>query len=460
MNQKIVITLIVAMILVAVASAYVLTNNQEDPAPDLADNGVYMNVFGNANGDNMVNESDVDAIQSYLNGDTPKDDLIVVTDKNGKSRYLADANADGVVDSSDIDMVKKMADRTQPEYFIQDEADNFMSIVNDPQRVVCEFTQNCEIMQLLGMQDRIVGVSTICLTLGDYYLQGVEDLRNVADLGHHRSPNYEVAAEKNPQVWLTYGDAFEEKSKNTQASVVELKLSSVDLENVYESGVVGGTLLAGYIFNNMDAAMKYIDWVIDLWTNLKTISDGIAEADRPVVFYTGYENYIIDQNDKTLRCFPHTDVLFQAVELAGGHNLTDGVSDLIINGANSRVDLEWVVDQEYDYVFVHTMKFFPNGVGLEGVPMNGYTTNDRTEWESAQDRVAGLSLFDDVPDDHILLTSGDLMNSASGGLLNAVYVGNVIHPDQYNDLDIYDIHQQYIDIMGFDFDVRNNGVFY
>lgn len=52
------------------------------------------------------------------------------------------------------------------------------------------------------------------------------------------------------------------------------------------------------------------------------------------------------------------------------------------------------------------------------------------------------------------------MNNASGSLLNAVMVAQAINPDLYEGLDIKKVHQEYIDILGFDFDVSKAGVFY
>ena len=67
--------------------------------------------------------------------------------------------------------------------------------------------------------------------------------------------------------------------------------------------------------------------------------------------------------------------------------------------------------------------------------------------------------FRGLPEGNVVLSAGDFMNNASGGLLNAVLVATTINPGLYPDLDMQEIHQQYIDIMGFDFDLSQHGVF-
>ena len=52
------------------------------------------------------------------------------------------------------------------------------------------------------------------------------------------------------------------------------------------------------------------------------------------------------------------------------------------------------------------------------------------------------------------------MNGASGGILSAILVACVIHPDLFPDLDLQEEHQEYIDLMGFDYDLSQHGVFF
>lgn len=456
MNTKIIAIGAIAILLIAGVGAYVLMNDGSGTDDiDLTSEGVYLTVFGNANGDGTVDEDDIKAIEDHLAGDSKT--LIEVTDSTGKKRQLADADCDGKIGESDIEMIKKMMKR-ETTYNILDCYGNFTDVPAIPQRIVSEFYSNCEILQLMDVQDRIVAADRACIFLKDYYLQGT-DSSKVLDMGAHRSPDYEKVQELTPDIWLTYGNSVADKSQHTMASVVGLDLTNVDLENIYRSGVVKGTLLAGYLFDNEAAAQKYISWVVNLWSKLNSVSSQMAESDRPVVFYTGYGQYITNNETKTLRCFIEDTNINQAVRLAGGANLIDQYDKDLPSSASTSVDIEWVYTSDYEYLFVHSIKFTGGGTMDSHVPMHGYTTDDASEWDAAVDSISNMEIFKGLEDGNIVLSAGDFMNNASGGLLNAVLVATTINTDLFPDLDMKEIHQQYVDILGFDYDLEKHGVF-
>lgn len=451
------IAVVVALVLVAVV-AYVATSDDEggDYTSTVYDyKEVGLTILGNANGDYTIDQNDLDTIESLVSeGKTGSS----VHDKNGESHFLADADGNGSVDENDVSFVREIIAGQAESISILDGHGNFATVNTSPERVVCEFYSNAEILQLMGAQQSIVAADTALMLLDDYYLQGAIEGK-VIDMGGHRSPDYEKVQELDPDLWLTYGDTIADKSSKTTATVVGLNLTDVNLEDIRKSGVVRGTLLAGYIFNNVEAAERYVDWVVDLWTQLDEVSSKLSDDDRPTVFYTGYGNYIVDDSKTVLRCFLEGTNIYQAVELAGGRNLIDDFNLSIEGSESNSIDLEAVLDNEFDYVFVHSIKFTGGGTADANVPMHGYTTDDSSEWDSAHDYVASLMPFRGLPEGNVVLSAGDFMNNASGGLLNAVLVATTINPSLYPDLDMQEIHQQYIDIMGFDFDLSQHGVF-
>ncbi len=459
MNSKILAVAAVAVVVVVACAAYLAFDGGENGGGDHSDihgyKDVGLTVFGNVNGDFSVDEDDLGIIQSLVeNGDAGAS----VRDSEGNCHYLADANGDGSIDGEDVEVVRSIIAGGASHICILDGYGNYSKVETSPDRVVCEFFSNAEIMQMVGAQESIVAADTAVMLQRDYYLQGAQDSQ-VVDMGGHRSPDYEKVQELDPKLWLTYGNTIADKSSKTTATVVGLNLTDVNLEDIYMSGVVRGSLLAGYIFNNVEAAERYVSWVIDLWNELNEVSSNLEEGEKPVVFYTGYSNYIVDDSKTVLRCFLPGTNIYQAVELAGGTNLIDKF-DLNIEGSESNsIELEAVLDNDFDYLFVHSIKFTGGGTADVNVPMHGYTTDDPSEWDDAQAYVESLRPFENLQSGNVVLSAGDFMNNASGGLLNAVLVATTIHPDLYPDLDMQDVHQQYIDLMGFDFDLSEHGVF-
>lgn len=459
-NSRIIAVVSVILIIVAGGGLYIYYGNDNNTNNNNLDDRVTLSIFGNANGDYTLNQDDADTIQDYLDGVTSEDELISVTDSGGKTRYLADANCDGVIDTKDVQYVESLLDRTADTMQFLDGYGNFVSAPLDINKIVCEFYSNSEILMLMGVQSKIVAVDKALYLLSDYYLQGA-DMDDVIDMQGHRSPNFEDVAEVEPDIWLTYGNPSPEKIQNTNAVIFGLNLTHIDFEDVYKSGVITGTLLAGHIFDNVDAAERYTNWIIDLWNELKEKSSSIPDDEKPTVFYTGYGQYITEPDTtRTLRCFLKDDTLYKAVKLAGGKNLVDNFGEDFLLSDSAKIDIEWVIDQEYDYLFVHSIKYTGGGTIAPGVPMHGYCCDDNTEYLDAHQMIADMEFFGNIPAENIYLTPGDFMNNASGGLLNTVMIAQAINPSVFDGMDIKTIHQEYIDLMGFDFDLSINGVFY
>ncbi|MBR2255032.1 MAG: hypothetical protein IJ856_04360, partial [Candidatus Methanomethylophilaceae archaeon] len=90
-NKIIAAIAIIVIVVVAVAAAVVLTKGDNTPAEQIEVNGAELKVFGNVNGDMVIDSKDVKELKS------------LVSDKALASEYpLADANQDGVIDSKDV----------------------------------------------------------------------------------------------------------------------------------------------------------------------------------------------------------------------------------------------------------------------------------------------------------------------------------------------------------------------
>ena len=99
MNTKVVVAVVAVVILVSggiTAVVLLQGNNNKDPEQFKMDDAK-LKVLGNANGDDKIDQTDVDLIEDCINkgkevGDYP----------------MADANNDKVIDSADVDVVKKI----------------------------------------------------------------------------------------------------------------------------------------------------------------------------------------------------------------------------------------------------------------------------------------------------------------------------------------------------------------
>lgn len=468
MNTKAIAAIVVVIIIVAGVAGYVaLSDNGDsnDEGIDLVSSGNYLKIFGNSNGDHLLDQDDIDIIQGYIDGEIQESDLIRVSDSDSnRAYYLADTNLDGVIDQSDIDMLRGIIDRSGSEMSLIDTFGHLVTVPLSSERIACDYFATAELLMLVGAQDRIVAASNALMVLSDYYLQGA-DLDNVVNFYSRTSPDYEAVAEADPDIWVVSEDYAPTYGNNVNCPVVGLDSLIFDFDDIYSSSPIMSALLAGYIFNNVDKAFEYVEWYLEKWNMLRSVTSQLSDEDRPTVFCTGYDSHIVDQSVNETRVFLSNTVPYKAVELAGGKNIIDYCDNLPDPKprptSNVNMELEWISEQQYDYMFVHCTKYTGSGSVSATVPDHGYTCDDPSEYRAAQDGLGSITPFANSCDpDNMYLMPGDYMNGASGGILSAIEIASVIHPDLFPDLDVLEEQQEYIDLMGFDYDVSQHGVFF
>ncbi|MCQ2079219.1 MAG: ABC transporter substrate-binding protein [archaeon] len=476
MDKKILAILAVVIVVAAGATvAFVVTNNNngdKDKPIDIVGHNVYLEIFGNANGDYRLDNEDVKIIQDFVDNKITEKDLIKVTDADKKeSHFLADANHDGKVTKEDVDYLKSVIDRSAKYIHFIDGYGHVSKCPTKIDRIASEYLPNAEILSLFGLQDKIVAVDNAPYLLADHYLMNMspEKRAKVVNMNSNSAPNYDLVAGMNPDIWMTFTDSVMKKrdSGQTNAEVFSLNMNTFDADNIYASGCVKGVLLAGYLFNDTATSEKYVRWIVDLYDSIHEKTKNLADKDKPTVLYTMYAHYITTgDSNKTLRVYTDTDPCYEATELAGGKNLVDSIKNLSSyssSQANSyQVSIDYFADPEvkYDYLFCHSVKYQGNGLVVEAVPAQGYLCNDNTQFKNQQMALNEIGLFSNLKDNQCYITNSDYRNNAAGGLLLSAYMAIILHPDLFQDFDMQKIHQSYLDMLGYNYDLSKNGVFY
>lgn len=330
-------------------------------------------------------------------------------------------------------------------------------------RIACDYFGDAELLMLVGVQDKIVATTHALIVLKDYYLQGAPD--KIVDYQSRTTPDFEAVAEVDPQIWVTTSDYKSKYSPNTNAVVVGLSMLTFNLDDVQSSPCLTSALLAGYIFNNVEKALDYVNWYLNTWNSLHEVTADLSDDERPKVFYTGYGTYITNPSDQKLRYFPSNTGPYQAVVLAGGYNIIDdfpgGVDPAPSPTGGVYIDLEWISEQSYDYLFAHCTRYTGTGGITASVPDHGYICDDPNYLKVGQAALGDVDVLKFSCDqENMYCTPGDYMNGASGGLLTAVLVATCIHPDLFPNMSLQEEHQKYIDMLGFDYDLSKHGVFF
>ncbi|MGI6472724.1 MAG: ABC transporter substrate-binding protein [Candidatus Methanomethylophilaceae archaeon] len=454
MNKKYIVIAIVTILIVSGAAGVLLLNQKNNPGGYVPN--IELEVFGNANKDWKIDENDLTALEEIIAGER-------------ESTAMADANNDGVIDELDLEQVKAIINRTAEFIWLIDGDGNTKKIKLDIERIGSEYYSNTELMCILNVKDKVVAVDNAPYQLRDFYFrEGGTDIVNMENMN---APNYEAVAGLDLDILLTFSYAGTE-AKQEALSNVDVIYLGMYRPNVLEpekSEYMQAILKAGYIFDRVERAENYINWLLEVRNDIASISKTIAEEDKVNVLMTNYSNsHFADENIVEWSLYTKIDPQGQALLLAGGHSVAqDILTPQQYNGGpdrtiySAKVGSEAIITTDIDYIFCHCVRFTYGGAELTSTPNHGYGISDKTEIDAAQALAASRTMMDFVDDDNIYIMAGDFRNGATGGILHAAYIAKAIYPDLFLELDPVAIHNQYVnEWLGVsDYDVSVDGVF-
>ena len=275
-----------------------------------------LEIFGNSNMDESIDEADIKFTQGIINGTTP------VTD-------LADANHDGEINEDDLTQIERIMDGEEMEITIIDDAKRAVTVKKPVQKVVTLSTHHTEGVVVVGGIDKIVGVSPYEKTYAYYF----PELGDKTIVGSYSSPDYEKIIEIHPDIIITLGRsvaADEEKLKSTGITLIGLNITSPYF-------VKSDILKLGYILGQKDKAREYVEWRERYEQKIKDHVANISAEEAPRVF--------IEWGTSKKMTFGNGSVGDDLCIMAGGENIAHGLSN-----PWPEVDPEWVIEQNPDVI--------------------------------------------------------------------------------------------------------------
>lgn len=449
MNTKVIIAVVLICVVAASLAGYAvffLSAVPEETTPEETPRFA-LEVYGNANMDEVVDENDVDFIQKIIDGNLSKTEF-------------ADANRDGWVDQEDIDQVNALLKGNAYYIWILDGNGDSVKVRLPVKRIGAEYLSNIELMRILGVEDNVVAVDFAPYQLRHFYFPHRYD--ELANLGNMYKPDYELVLSLNLDVLFTFSyDIAEKKEKLTDVDVVFLGLYWPDTVNPSESRFIQGVMKAGYILGKVERAKAYVNWLLTLIDSIKNETTTLSESEKPSVLMTATVGYIDDSMQTTIRAFTLRDPLSQMCILAGGKPIARDLQEWLGTSYYATVDVEWVLEKDPEYIFVHTVRYTYSGVTF--APEYGYDVNDTSSLNSTWVDIMSRPLLSEISaviNGNVYIIAGDFRNNAMGSVLGAVYLAKILHPELFVDLDPEVIHQEYItNWMGLDCDLDECGTF-
>ena len=205
----------------------------------------------------------------------------------------------------------------------------------------------------------------------------------------------------------------------------------------------------GYLLDREDEAEEFIDWYEGYMNTFKARTEGLSKDERPRVYFEmGQGPYITPASGYSYG---------QALITAGGYNIVDeivGPDDPKYGTYKINVDPELVMEQNPEVILI---------AGISYVYPGGYETDDPSNMAAARQELMSrpeLAKVDAVKNKHVYVVDYNILEGAGRNIIGVAYMGKLLQPDLFKDIDPQAIHQDYTDrFWRIDFDVREHGAF-
>ncbi|HMA77377.1 MAG TPA: ABC transporter substrate-binding protein, partial [Candidatus Krumholzibacteriaceae bacterium] len=303
-----------------------------------------LEIFGNANGDWYIDHDDVAFLKRIIVGEE-------------EETVFADANRDGALDAGDVEQVNRIIAGTANAVWIVDGNGNPVKVNLPVRRIGVEYLSNAELMNVLGVSDRVMAADAAVYIMKDVYFPGRE-LLNMGQM--HQNPDFETITGMELDILFTFSPYDNElkQEKLPGTDVVFLGLYRSNVIEPRSSRFLQGVLKAGYILGASGRAYDYMEWLLGIVGRIGSVTSSLPEEARPSVLMTSYNRYFADSKDFSAAVYTRIDPLSQACILAGGKPIAEDLNNWIGEGNTYGIiaDLEWIIERDPRFIFVHSVR--------------------------------------------------------------------------------------------------------
>lgn len=373
-----------------------------------------LQIFGNANMDDTIDEQDIEYVQGIIDGSKDKTDL-------------ADANHDGTIDKEDITQIELIIDGTEKKLTIVDNNGRIVTINTPANRVVC-FYRDSEPLVAIGAKDKIIGLDSIFM---NRYMPEISEgagLMDAPNVGSQSEPNYEKILELMPDV-VSSPSAFTSPARAAEMAAHlphEIPVAGIDFYSTTGDQRFQNIEMLGYLVGKEEKARELVDWIQGYESTLVERTKDLASDEKPTVLcFMGPSNKV--------QSTAHGSGLIES--LGGGRNLAYGV--VPSNASSVEVSNEWIVEQNPDVIFVSS-------------ELGWNTTTEEAEsmFKEFIDK-PGWDKMSAVVNGKVYLI--DYTTMINRYIIGGCYIAKCLHPELFEDIDPENVNKEYFEkFLGFD----------
>jgi len=359
-----------------------------------------MVVPGDLDGDSIVSDEELEAAkESYDDGDISSEEL------------------------AKIELINENYPRT-----IVDSADREVTFYKPTERIITRAPDNCRLVIALGEGDKIVASeqaakSCLCPTAFGVFDEGcLECYQTILDGRMPDLPetstrydiNYELMASLAPDVIITSSTTDVENFESKVGCPCVVASGDGWLYS-YDDGLYGRIEVVGAVLDREEEAEELIAFVESKIDMIRSVTDGLDEDEKPKVYFAPRGAKLGFYDPKEGRDFTRTFTDYDPLEIAGGNNVAEGAEGYEIN-----VAVEQIIAWNPDYIFV---------------ACSNPDDREVIDWIKASPDLQSIAA----------VQNGDVYNCfyphcrgrpPDRSLFNMVYMAKVLHPDEFEDLDL------------------------
>jgi len=203
-----------------------------------------LEIFGNANMDDTIDEKDIKYLESIING-------------SSHTTEFADVNLDGEINQNDKELMEKIIEDDEEEITIIDDLGKTVTIRRPIERIILLQHNMClyETLRALNVENKVIGCTDYFVNLSSNWDSSYvyfPKLAEAENIGSVSEPDKEKVVSLKPDVILTDGLA---PSIDLSNELLGVPVISMDVRmNTLEKN----TKKYGYIFDEREKADEYI----------------------------------------------------------------------------------------------------------------------------------------------------------------------------------------------------------
>lgn len=396
----------VVVVVVVIAAIALVMSGDKDNGPDIPEvaSGTGT-VYGNADGNCFIDETDVAIIESIIAGD-----------RDFKDFPFADANCDGEINQTDVQLVKDMIAKKSMKVKVLDTQDKVVEVQYPVDSFIVLAGSNlAPLMNVLDASDKVVAAAYSTLDpIRDYDInKGIEDGKIVKLTTNGTAADLDAISKLKTNVMLTeYSAMYDLDSDENIKTLNAWNIDVLCMECRDPGDDTRSMAVFGILLDRGKEAQGYIDFVEDVYDQIKKV-EGTHFGERTV---------IISSLASSL-CGRSSGYTTMIEEMAGGKNVADWEN----NTKTVKVGDTWIFADKYksDIAFFGTASNYKD-TGFTDKAIAGYA-----------EKYSNLEVWKN--------DNAYIYSTSIPVVCRVAYYAEAMYPDLFTDGWANGIHQKFVD---------------